>query len=145
MARTTSNAVKELLQPGGDYDTVRNPSLTPFIQSATVVVDRVQTAAAANGRTLNSTELELIERWLAAHYYASSDQPYTSRSTAGASGSFQGQTGMYLEGTKYGQMAITLDYSGYLYSISSGPNRRTGKITWVGKPPSTQIDYQDRD
>lgn len=144
MARTTAEAVKALLTPGGDYDLVNNPSLTPFIESATLIVNRISAAATAASKSLNADEKEMIERWLAAHFYVMSDQNYTSRSTAGASGSFQGQTGSYLEASKYGQMAISLDYSGMLYSLTSGPNRRTAKATWLGKPVSQQIDYEDR-
>lgn len=145
MPRTTASAVKELLVPGGDYDIALAPSLTPFIASATAMVDRLSTAAIAKGKSLTADEKELIERWLAAHFYVMSDQNLSSKSTAGASGSYQGQTAMYLEASKYGQMAVSIDYSGLLYSIASGPNRRTAKITWVGKPPSQQIDYPDRD
>lgn len=142
MARTTSSAVLAILL--NDYDSVNAPSLTPFIDSASIIVDRVAACATAEDDTLTSEELELIERWLAAHCYASSDQPYSSKSTERASATFQGRTGMYLEGTKYGQMAITLDHSGCLAAIASGERRRAG-MHWLGKPRSEQITYDQRD
>ena len=142
MARTTSTLVRAILDTGGDYDTQELPSLTPFIDTASAIVDRVEACAIAKGLTLSSTELELIERWLSAHCYGQSDQPYSSRSTAGASGSFQGQTAMRFEGTKYGQMALSLDYSGCLDAIGK---RQFASAFWLGKRPSAQTDYVQRD
>lgn len=144
MARTTDVLVKKVLAPGRDYDTVNNPSLQPFIEAASSVVDDVVTCATRKGKTLTSTKLELIERWLAAHLYQMSDEGYTSRSTMSASGSFQGQTGMYLEATMYGQTAITLDPTGCLVAIAKGA-RPTARAFWAGKRPSEQTDYDARD
>ena len=142
MARTTAAAVQAVLAPGKDYDTEDEPSLDPFIDTATAIVDRVEDCAVAKDRTLTDAELELIERWLAAHLYAMSDQTYASKSTAGASASFHGQTGMHLEATKYGQTALTVDYSGCLSAISK---RQVARLVWLGKPPSEQLPYTDRD
>lgn len=140
--RTTVADVKAVLLPGKDYDTEDAPSLQPFIDTATVIVDRVATCATDRDKTLTSGELELIERWLAAHLYAMSDQTYASKSTAGASASFHGQTGMHLEATKYGQTAVTLDYSGCLTAIGK---RQTARGAWLGKRKSEQTDYSSRD
>ena len=137
-----------ILTPGGDYDANPEvgsaPSLTPFIDTANVVVTRVAACALRKGITLSAAELELIERWLAALYYCQSDKPYASRSTAGASGSFHGQTGMYLTSTLYGQTALNIDSSGCLDAIANGP-RKTATASWLGKAPSEQTDYMDRD
>ena len=140
MSRTTEVAVKGLLLL--DYDTARAPSLVPFIDTATVLVDRVATCAAAADETLTAAELELIERWLAAHYYVQSDQTFASKSTSGASATHHGQTGMRLENSKYGQGALTIDSSGCLDSITK--NARAG-ANWLGRPPSEQTAYVDRD
>jgi hypothetical protein len=72
-----------------------------------------------------------------------SDKAYQSKSTGGASGTFQGQTGMRLESTDYGQAAMILDVTGRLASRSQGRTRPT--VAWGGKPPSEQTDYVDRD
>lgn len=77
MARTTKKAVQDLLLPGGDYD--GKSDLTPFIDTASSIVTRVNTCAIAKGNTLTVAELELIERWLAAHCYQQSDKGYQSR------------------------------------------------------------------
>jgi len=95
--------------------------LTPYISSATVIVDRVYSAAlnkAFNAVTLTAQELELIERWLAAHFYCTMDPLYRSKSTLGASGQFQrGQAAAGFETTDYGARACEIDYSGCLRAI----------------------------
>lgn len=139
MARTNSDAVQALLLPGGDYD--GSSSLTPFIDTATIIVDRVEARAIARNKTLSTTELEAIERWLAAHCYVQSNQTLSNKSTAGAGGSFHGQTGMYFEGSKYGQMAVNLDYSGCLLALGK---RQVASAFWTGKIPSEQTNYVDR-
>lgn len=140
MARTTAALVKGVLLR--DYDTANNPDLTPFIDTASSVIDKVVTCAANRGVSLSAADLELMERWLAAHCYAMSDKPYAEKTTMKAKGVFDGRTGMYLEGTRYGQTATSLDSSGCLAAIASGRKRVTG--TWLGYPPSQQTDYQDR-
>lgn len=138
--RTTASVVQELLAHNWDDVT----SVTPYIQSASMLVDRLVVLAARlpSPITFTATELELIERWLAAHCYCQTDLLYQSKSTGGASASFQGQTAMHLESTRYGQMAMDLDYSGVLATINK---RQVAQMYWLGKPPSSQIDYEDRD
>jgi hypothetical protein len=145
MARTTAVLVKALLAPGKDYDLRSEPSLDPFIDTAALLVDDIVECATARGVVLTDARLELIERWMAAHFYKQSDQAETSRSTGGASASFQGQTGLYLDGTKYGQTAKLLDTSGCLATIAGATGRQSARGFWAGKPPSTQTDYIDRD
>lgn len=140
--RTTTWAVQAiLLNDFGETYTGGFPDLDPFILTASVIVDRVRTCAVSKSVTLTAVELELIERWLAAHCYALSDQPYASKSESGGGGAFQGQTGMALDATKYGQQAQVLDYSGCLRAIG---RRQTASAAWVGKVPSEQIDVRDR-
>lgn len=124
-----------------DYGSSR--SLTPFIDTATVIVDRVKTAAAAKGIALLATELELIERWLAAHFYAQSDKPYAEKETGNAKAKFVGRTGMYLESTLYGQTAARVDPSGVLAALATSA-RAVGRGHWLGRRPSEQTNYNDR-
>ena len=126
---------------GGNYDTANNPDLTGFIAMASVMVDRAITCATRKSITILSTEAELMERALAAHFYMQSDKGYQSRTTAGASASFQGQTGMRLESSDYGQMAMNVDPSGCLENMNK---RQVASGAWLGKPPSAQIPYDQR-
>lgn len=145
MARTNAGSVQRLL--GDDYGAQESgtlPDLSGFIDTACLIVSRV--AACARQRnpaaTLSDAELEMMERWLSAHFYVQSDQNYASKSTGGASGQFQGQTGMHLEGSKYGIAALDVDFSGCLTALSK---RQVARAFWLGKPPSEQIPVEQRD
>jgi hypothetical protein len=122
MPRTDADLVSKLLakdyRPGADLDA--------HILTASVLVDRVADAGMAAGAQVPDPLLELIERWLAAHAYCMVDQPYSSKSTEGSSGSFQGQTGKYYEATKYGQMAVSLDSTGTLAETGGGGGKGGG-------------------
>ena len=145
MSRTTSTAVQGiLLSDYGPLEDGTEPSLTPFIDTASAMVDDVVDCAALKDIVLTDARLELIERWLAAHLYAVSDKPYTSKSTEGASASFNGQTATYLEATLYGQTAMRLDSSNCLNAVGAAETKVASGF-WLGKPPSEQIDYRDRD
>ena len=127
---------------GGDYDDVTNPDLTPYIASASAVIDQVvaQSAQPYINRPITGTDAgsmaELLERWLACHFYAMSDQTYSSRSTAGASGQFRGQSGgSGFETTNYGRTAMSMDYSGVLKSMNADQRVR---FFYGGTPPDEQ-------
>lgn len=135
--RTTITAVQNLLD--SNYDMVTD--LQQFIDSASNVVNQVATYATGMNRGLSNTTLELVERWLACHLYAQVDMLYQSKSTGGASASFQGQTEMNIGSTRYGQTAMNIDTSGALTAISK---RSFAYGFWLGKPPSQQIPYNQR-
>lgn len=139
--RTTPSDVQAVLQ--SDYDSSTSPDLDPYIRSANLMVDRVVTCATAKGITLTTDEKLWIETWLAAHLYACSDRPLDQKNTADSGGRFSGTTGMRLEATLYGQHAMALDYSGCLEALFQRRNRITAR--WLGRPPSEQTDYDDRD
>lgn len=140
MPRTNEDLVIKVL--GDDYGLRvdgSTPDLSVYMDTAESMVDDLVECAAALGKTLTTSKLELIERWLSAHFYAVNDKPYQSKSTNKASASFVGQTGMYLESTLYGQMAVRLDPTGCLTSQG-----KTISGMWLGKTVSEQIDYDDR-
>jgi len=139
MARTNQAAVISILLK--DYDSEEQPSLTPFINTANVVTSQIASQATEDGEPLDSTTLATIEMWLAAHFYCCSDLTYTSRSTGGASGSFMGTSGDSYKGTRYGQMAMAIDPTGFL--AANNPQQRASMF-WGGKPHSDQIPYNDR-
>lgn len=137
MSYTTPSAVQSIL--GRHYD--RSTDLTPFIETAARITQRVASKDA--GAELTSVDLELIERWLAAHFYAQADPILQSTSVGKSGGVFEGKTDMGLKNTRYGLQALALDASGYLTKISNGVVKVGMK--WLGKPPSEQTDYEDRD
>lgn len=145
--RTEETEVREILLE--HYNQLTQPSLYPFIRTAALLVDQVEECAARKMILVSAARLREIEAWLAGHFYEHADQMMSSSSTAGASGSFQGQTAMYLNSTKYGQTAMLLDTSGCLADIvatqdPSGGGRRVASIRWAGKTRSQQLDYEQR-
>lgn len=139
MARTTEDAVKLLLL--ADYDSQVNPSLIPFIDSASALVDSAVVCAKAKNQPLDTDRQEIIERWLAAHAYTCSDPTYREKQTQSARGVFMGSSGMALQSSRYGQMAMMLDPSGCVASLS---NQNQGQAFWLGTRPSEATDYIDR-
>lgn len=116
-ARVTDADVKKLIE------TTVSP-LTIFIdQAALLVTEEIGTAAASG---LSEARLTEIERWLSAHFVAASIDPQSkSEGASGISVSYEGQQGMGLNATRYGQQAILLDTTGTLKrmadaSISAG-------------------------
>lgn len=129
---------KDVLQIiDGDVDT----SIGPFIDMATALTDYV---SSKDSRGLVTDALLVqIEKNLAAHYYSMFDPQFASKRTDDSSAKFQGEFGMHLDATRWGQAAITLDVSGTLRKLSKGVS--LGTVTWLGKPRSEQINILDRD
>lgn len=137
--RTTNDRVKGILDR--DYDAKRGTDLSPYVLAASTIVDRVVLMAAAKNITLTPQELEVLEAWVAAHCYQASDPAYASKSTGGASGSYLGKMGKGFEATRYGLMALRLDYS---YCLENIDKKQRASAIWLGKPPSSQVPYVDR-
>jgi hypothetical protein len=140
MARTTADLVKGVLLD--DYGKQANgslPDLTPYIDSASALVDQVNSDAADKGFSLTSTQLELIERWLSAHFYTKADPVLASKNQGKASGTF---VRSQKEPEPYKDVAIQMDISGALNALL---NRQTARTVWLGKPVSAQIPYDQRD
>jgi hypothetical protein len=133
-------------------DGITMPDLTPYIATASMTVDQaVKISQGKGGAYIISdppapnqvgSQAELLERWLSAHFYCMMDPNYKSKSTAGASATFQRpQDGKGLESTSYGQMAVAMDYSGALKNLT---NKERARAIWLGKPPSQQVPYCQR-
>lgn len=136
--RTNSPKVEKVLKKNYDGTT----DLNPFIETASVQVDQIVQYASDNGFTaVPAATLEIIERWLSAHYYGVMAQLYVTKRAEGTTATFQGQTAMYLESTVYGQMAMRLDPTGYLSSIGT-KNLKIARAIWLGKDPIDQLDYE---
>ena len=104
--RTNDSLVREIIE------TDANLTLSGFIRAANGLTNWV--ASQDSDNELSSDDLQSIETWLAAHFYAHRDQLYQSKSTDKASATFQGRTDMGLASTQYGQTAMMLDITGAL-------------------------------
>lgn len=145
MPSATPLAVRRILREGtegGDYDNVNCPDLTPYIKWADIVANKVYACSVQKGSPYDAATMLAIREWLSAHAYAMSDRVYTQRSTLRASGSFGGRLDKYLEFTPYGQNAKLLDDLGCLEALGK---TKSVSAYWLGRPPSAQTDYVDRD
>lgn len=116
-------------------------NLSPFMRGAKIITDAMIRCAQKKGITHTDDEIIEIETWLAAHGYAMSDQVAESERDLNANVTYQGKTDMALNATKFGQHALSLDYSGCLNAIGK---HRKQSILWLGKDPSAQINVWDR-
>ena len=119
MARTTTTEVKAIL----DTDLT---DLDAFILPAGQLVDRV----AAADSSLAAAILEEIECWLAAHFASMRDQRAAKSTIGPTSFTYEGKTGMGLEFTRYGQMALLLDSTGTLVKL--GKQLLKASVTSLG-------------
>jgi hypothetical protein len=111
--RTTTLKVQEILG-----DNWAGSNVQPYIDIASSIVDQANTLAfSAKGFSLTPTQLELMERWLAAHFYCTMDPIFMQKATDGASGSFQRKVGDGFDATDYGKAACNVDTSGVLTAI----------------------------
>lgn len=130
--RTTSDAVGEIIELTDGIEA------TPFIEVASSLVDRHCATAkdSDDNDYYTSAELELIERWLSAHFYAIRENRAASEGAGPVQETKQYKVGFYFTNTMYGQQALMLDSYGGLQTLQansmSGKTVRPG-ITWLGK------------
>lgn len=139
MARTNPALVINVL--GNDYE---GGDLAPYIRAGEIICDQLVAAVAADTTiltTIADATLADITTWLAAWAYCQSHQQAKSASNLGASASFRGNDGKYLENNNYGQMALMLDPTGKLAEIQEGNPYECG---WLGTPTGNQRDWYDR-
>lgn len=132
--RTTDELIEGIVDVTEDVD------LEPYILAANELVTEVCVPAG-----YDDTRLELIERWLAAHFYCVYD-PRAQNESAGVSASYEGSAAMFLERTRYGQMAMILDTAGGLAALNDkakkGTARRIG-VSWLGVTPVVARQLRD--
>ena len=126
--RTTQELVRSIVK---DHDP--GISMVPFITEANVMTDWL--SGCDTDSELTATELELIERNLAAHFYCLNDLQFSAKNTGKSGATFQGKTDMGLKATFYGQKALFLDTTGCLAKRDAealgGGKRRVG-IRYLG-------------
>lgn len=130
MPRTSREKVRSIIEV--DDDEV--PDLDPFIETANNLVTDVCT-----GSGYTNAKLELIERWLSAHFYAIRDPRMTTKESRGQLGGirqqFESKVDLGLNLTRYGQQAVILDSAGNLKQLeSSSKQRKIKKMFWLGTP-----------
>jgi hypothetical protein len=116
--------------------------LEPFIKQANIMVNWLDSQDTDN--ELDDDTLEAIEVQLAAHFYSVQRDPqYQSKSSATASGSFQGATGYSLQATHFGQNAMLLDVTSLLTkrNLEAQSGKRVSRTTWLGWQDHSEDPY----
>lgn len=121
--RTTPTAVGKIIELDPTIT-----DITPFIDIASELVTEICVPA---GYT--DSRLEMIERWLAAHFYAIRDPRYASEKAGSVGASYQHEVGLNLAVTTYGQQAMILDTKGGLANLN--------KSTELGRARKVSITH----
>jgi hypothetical protein len=114
--------------------TLTEDEVAPFVETANLMVTAY---LASTDQTADA--LREVETYLAAHFVSLRDRLVKSEAAGGVRFDYQGETGMGLDSSHYGQTAKLLDSSGVLKEID-GKTR----ITWKHRAGSerTNTDYR---
>jgi hypothetical protein len=119
MPRTNADAVAKIFDT--ELSTDANGEIEAWIEIATELVDDISEADSS----ITPTRLEKIEKLLAAHFVATQDPRAAKESGESVSITYEGDTGMRINATRYGQQASMLDPTG---TLQEG-GRRKASIT----------------
>lgn len=123
--RTSSAAVGGIIEVDADI------SLTPFIEVANALV----TECCGDVDDYDATRLELIERWLSAHFYTERDPRVKTEQAGSVRQENQSIVAIGFDNSHYGQMAMRIDTNGGLALLNEQiKNGSSGSktITWLG-------------
>jgi hypothetical protein len=122
--RTTPELVAGLVQVDS------NITLDPFISAASILTDRV----AAESNSPDDNVLQVIETWLAAHFYCVRNPRRSSERAGDVWATFMSKVDLNLQVTHYGQQAMMLDPTGVLKFINDTKAFKARKVgaTWMG-------------
>jgi len=137
MARTTPTLIGGIIEWDSDESKVTFISMTPFIDVANELVTE---CCGSSGYT--AMRLELIERWLSAHFYTVRDPRVESEKAGPVSEKFQSKVGLGFDTSHYGQMAMRLDTEGGLAALNEQVKKGkkvTVGVTWLGTADPTDI------
>lgn len=117
---------------GGIIEVDASVPLTPFIDAANQLVTEL--CAPSGHHTVE--RLEMIERYLSAHFYTLRDPRPVSEQVGAVQQTNQSKVDLFLSTSHYGQMAMVLDTSGALSDLNNQQKylrvKRTISVTWVG-------------
>lgn len=129
--RTTRDLVAGIIETDPQIVLSDETGLDPFIDTANDLVTRLCTNSNYSDNTL-----ELIERWLSAHFYAVRDPRTTTEGAGGVSAGYESRVDLGLNLTRYGQQAMLVDSDNNLAALNKrnqeGVPPRPGVI-WLGR------------
>ena len=129
MSRTSSSDVELIIEVDAGAD------LDPFIETASLLVTKHCVTLGGLSEDSDAEELELVERWLSAHFYSIFSPRAKSESAGPVSQSIESKVDLGFDVTRHGQQAMRLDSTGQLAKLNED-SKRGGKstvgMTWVG-------------
>ena len=128
MARTTDVLVKAIV------NVETNKDIAPFIDAANKLVTRCCTGDQVS-TDYDADTLVSIETWLAAHFYCMYDPQFVSEEARSVNARYETKIDRGLDLSKYGQMAMTLDYQGGLSELNAQTKDGIGRTVgaaWLG-------------
>lgn len=132
--RTDPELVRKVLDGDEEDD------YSPYILTASSIVDDI--CVDTSTYTYTDEKKELIERWLAAHFFTVQEGQVTVEQVASLREQYAFKIDLYLLNTKYGQVAIAIDTAGnlarYQAILAAGGPRPVG-MTWLGKSVSDAV------
>jgi hypothetical protein len=142
--RTSYAAVAEIVEVDSDVSS----TLQAFMDTANGLVDRMVSDAKDNkgnafwNDTSDATLLELIERWLAAHFYRVRDPGFRVEISATSQTTIISKIDLGFSLTHEGQQAMMLDVSGWLADLNRSAQGKGAKldVQWLG----TGVDNQPK-
>jgi len=123
--RTSAVAIEAIIEVDSGVD------LTPFITVANALVTEVCAVVS----TYDADRLELIERWLSAHFYTVLNPRYTAEKIASIAVNYQSAIDLGFNSSHYGQVAMRLDTNGGLAKLDAKAKQGGGvsSFNWLGK------------
>lgn len=119
--RTTSELVAGIIEVDPTIP------LDPFITTASELVTEL-----CSDKGYSEARMELIERWLSAHFYTNRDPRPTREEAGPVSASYQSKVALNLSTSHYGQSALMLDTAGGLADLSKDLRKYNLSVTWLG-------------
>ena len=123
MAHTRTSAVSVCAVLETDLE---EAEVNPFINTANILVTEYLA-----GEGPSDALLQEIETYLAAHFVTLRDRRTATEGAGGVSFSYQGNFGMGLDSSQYGQTAQVLDSTGILSTLSD-----EGRVSFIAKAGS---------
>jgi len=134
MGRTTDELVM------GIIDVESGDLLAPFISAANSLVSQFCTGDEVS-EAYDTLPLQEIETWLAAHFYCMYAPRAETEKAGDVAAKYETKIERGLDLSKYGQMAMVLDWQGGLSSLNqqtlAGVARTIG-ATWLGTDYATE-------
>jgi hypothetical protein len=132
MSYTTAAAIVDLLkmteEDVSDIETENNTTIEewfePFIEAANSIIVDVCLES-----DYTDSKLEIIERYLATHFYKVPRPDAKTEMVRGLSSTYDGQTRLAFDFTRWGQMAKLLDTAGNLAQLQEEQEGKKPRIT----------------